>query len=77
MLREALDQSFKLITPGIRHMNSDQDHEACHDQKRVMTAPDAIAAGSDYLVIGRPITRAPYPLQALQDINAQIVTLGD
>lgn len=55
--------SLQLVTPGIRPVGSVQD-----DQRRVLTPVQAIAAGSDYLVIGRPITQASLPIQVLQDI---------
>ena len=58
---------FKLITPGIRPTTTSND-----DQKRVMTPAEAVKLGSDYLVIGRPITAAPDPLQALLEIEASI-----
>ena len=67
ILRNIIKPDFKLVTPGIRPAGSNQD-----DQKRIMTPYDAIQAGSDYLVIGRPITKADNPLQALVDINQQI-----
>ncbi|MFB3100505.1 MAG: orotidine-5'-phosphate decarboxylase [Gammaproteobacteria bacterium] len=67
MLRDNLGEEFKLITPGIRPSGSNND-----DQKRVMTPAQAINAGSDYLVIGRPITRAADPGQALKDISEEI-----
>lgn len=66
-LRQTIKPNFKLITPGIRPAGSNVD-----DQKRIMTPYDAIQAGSDYLVIGRPITKATDPLQALIDINNQL-----
>lgn len=58
---------FKLVTPGIRPGGSDKN-----DQSRVMTPAAAIKAGSDYLVIGRPITHATDPLQALMAIDEEI-----
>ncbi len=67
MLRDNLDKEFKLVTPGIRPGGSNND-----DQKRVMTPGQAINAGSDYLVIGRPITQAADPIQALKDISEEI-----
>jgi orotidine-5'-phosphate decarboxylase len=67
-LRAACGPGFKLVTPGIRPAGS-----AAHDQARVMTPQAAIAAGADYLVIGRAITGAADPLRALTEINA---TLG-
>ncbi len=67
MLRDNLGKEFKLVTPGIRPAGSNKD-----DQKRVMTPAQAINAGSDYLVIGRPITQAADPGQALKDISEEI-----
>ncbi len=69
MLRDKLSGSFKLVTPGIRPGGTDND-----DQKRVMTPAQAIIAGSDYLVIGRPITQAADPIQTLRDIQEEIHT---
>jgi orotidine-5'-phosphate decarboxylase len=63
LLRQQFGREFCLVTPGIRPANS-----AANDQSRIMTPRDALEAGSSYLVIGRPITQAPDPLQALQDI---------
>jgi len=66
-LRRQLGGEFCLVTPGIRPAGSAQD-----DQERVATPRQAIAGGADYLVIGRPITRAADPLVALRAINAEI-----
>lgn len=66
-LRLACGSRFCLVTPGIRPAGA-----AAGDQKRVVTPEDAIRAGSDYLVIGRPVTRAADPLQALKDIEEEI-----
>ncbi|KZN50991.1 orotidine-5'-phosphate decarboxylase [Pseudoalteromonas luteoviolacea] len=66
-LKAELGEEFKLITPGIRPAGSDAG-----DQKRIMTPEKAIAAGSDYLVVGRPITKAEDPAQALRAINTSI-----
>lgn len=66
-LKSLLGKDFKLVTPGIRPVGSDAG-----DQHRVMTPPKAIAAGSDYLVIGRPITKAADPLAALQAIHQSL-----
>lgn len=68
VLKSLLGQDFKLITPGIRPVGSDVG-----DQHRVMTPPEALAAGADYLVIGRPITKATDPLAALQVIHQSLV----
>ncbi|WP_287877504.1 orotidine-5'-phosphate decarboxylase [Aquitalea sp.] len=69
MLKSALGQDFKLITPGIRLADS-----AADDQRRVMTPVAALQAGADYLVIGRPITRADAPLDVLCKINGDIAS---
>ncbi len=61
--RTRLGSEFKLVTPGIRPAGSNAD-----DQRRIMTPQRAQAAGSDYLVIGRPITQAEDPSLALQTI---------
>ncbi|MGO1749536.1 MAG: orotidine 5'-phosphate decarboxylase / HUMPS family protein, partial [Marinobacter sp.] len=45
------------------------------DQQRIMTPADALRAGSDYLVIGRPITQAADPLAALEAIHAEMIGL--
>ncbi len=68
-IRDAIEETtFKLITPGIRPSGSSQN-----DQKRIMTPAEALTLGASYLVIGRPITAAPDPLQALFDIEASIM----
>ena len=66
-LKMHLGKEFKLITPGIRPAGSAQD-----DQQRIMTPKQAIDVGVDYLVIGRPITKAADPQLVLQQINASI-----
>lgn len=66
-LKAELGKEFCLVTPGIRPANASSD-----DQKRIMTPAEAIDAGSHYLVIGRPITKADDPLAALDAINATI-----
>jgi orotidine-5'-phosphate decarboxylase len=63
LLKSTLGEDFKLVTPGIRPVGSDAG-----DQHRIMTPAEALAAGSDYLVIGRPITQAADPLAALKAI---------
>jgi len=69
-LRQAQGETFTLVTPGIRPAGSDAG-----DQKRIMTPTDAIQAGSNYLVIGRPITQARDPVQTLETINTEIAAL--
>jgi orotidine-5'-phosphate decarboxylase len=69
-LRQAQGEVFTLVTPGIRPAGSDVG-----DQKRIMTPKDAIQAGSNYLVIGRPITQASDPVQTLLTINKELAAL--
>ena len=66
-IRKEIGKRFKLVTPGIRPAGSEQN-----DQRRVMTPEEAVSAGSDYLVIGRPVIQAPDPLRALKEINDDI-----
>lgn len=66
-IRAACGPDFKLIVPGIRPAGS-----AKGDQKRTMTPREAVDAGADYLVIGRPITQADDPAQAARDIAASL-----
>nr|WP_097461875.1 orotidine-5'-phosphate decarboxylase [Mangrovitalea sediminis] len=66
-LRRKLGNDFALVTPGIRPAFAAKD-----DQKRIMTPADALRAGSSYLVIGRPITQAQDPLEALRQIQVEI-----
>jgi orotidine-5'-phosphate decarboxylase len=68
-MRHALGDDFLLVTPGIRPADA-----AADDQSRIATPAAAIAGGATYLVIGRPVTRAPDPLAALAAINAEIAT---
>lgn len=67
MLRRQEGDEFVLVTPGIRPANA-----AAGDQKRVMTPEAARAAGSDFLVVGRPITQAGDPLAALVALQAEL-----
>jgi orotidine-5'-phosphate decarboxylase len=66
-LRKIVGHQMQLVTPGIRPAGS-----ASGDQKRIMTPSRAIAAGADYLVVGRPITEATDPLRAAEAIQAEI-----
>ncbi|TCO83102.1 orotidine-5'-phosphate decarboxylase [Plasticicumulans lactativorans] len=66
-LRVAHGAGFRLVTPGIRPAGADT-----FDQRRVVTPADALAAGSDYLVIGRPVTAAADPLAALTALAASL-----
>jgi len=67
LLRDEFGQTFKLVTPGIRPKGA-----AIDDQSRVLTPADAIRSGSDYLVMGRPITRAEDPASVLRHINQEL-----
>lgn len=67
MLRENHGTEFLLVTPGIRPAGSDAG-----DQRRVMTPKAALEAGSDYLVVGRPVTRAEDPMEVLQALHAEV-----
>lgn len=66
-LRAAHGASFCLVTPGIRLEGAPLD-----DQQRVLSPVSAVRAGADYLVIGRPITRAADPAGVLTEINRQL-----
>jgi orotidine-5'-phosphate decarboxylase len=66
-LRDAFGAAPILVVPGIRPEGSDAE-----DQARTMTPQDAIAAGADYIVVGRPITRAASPADAASRIAASI-----
>ncbi|WP_417763853.1 orotidine-5'-phosphate decarboxylase [Shewanella sp.] len=68
LLKSTLGEDFKLVTPGIRPAGADVG-----DQKRIMMPSKALAAGSDFLVIGRPITQAEDPLAALEAIHQSIL----
>lgn len=67
MIREACGPRFKLIVPGVR-----PSWAATNDQKRIMTPAEAMAAGADILVIGRPITGAEDPVAACRRILAEL-----
>jgi orotidine-5'-phosphate decarboxylase len=66
-IRSAVGDDFLIVTPGIRPSGASTD-----DQQRVVTPAAAIAAGADYLVVGRPITKASNPRQAANTIIAEI-----
>lgn len=70
-LRSIVGASMNLVTPGIRPAGSDVG-----DQKRVMTPARAIAAGADYLVVGRPVVEASNPKAAAESIVAEIAQAG-
>jgi orotidine-5'-phosphate decarboxylase len=66
-LRKIVGHQMALVTPGIRPAGAEAG-----DQKRIMTPARAIAAGADYLVVGRPITAAADPKVAAEAIHAEI-----
>jgi orotidine-5'-phosphate decarboxylase len=66
-LRRRFGREFVLVTPGVRPAGASSD-----DQSRARTPAEAVAEGADYLVIGRPITRAPDPAAALAAVNREI-----
>ena len=66
-LRACCGDEFLLVTPGIRPKGTDRG-----DQSRIMDPASAIAAGSDYLVIGRPITGAADPVRVLSEIQVSL-----
>jgi orotidine-5'-phosphate decarboxylase len=67
-LRKIVGHQMSLVTPGIRPASA-----AVGDQKRIMTPARAIAAGADYLVVGRPVLEAADPRAAADTIQAEIV----
>ena len=67
LLKSTFGGTFNLVTPGVRLAGAGAD-----DQRRVTTPVEAVSLGSDYLVIGRPITQSPDPLATLKQINASI-----
>ena len=66
-IKEEFGEDFLTVTPGIRPLRSDLD-----DQSRVSTPEEAVKNGSDYLVIGRPITGSQNPRATLEEINLKI-----
>lgn len=67
MLKTNYGVEFKLITPGIRTADASVD-----DQKRIMTPEKAVNAGSDYLVIGRAITKSADPINTMKEIYSSL-----
>ncbi|CAG9297153.1 orotidine-5'-phosphate decarboxylase [Celerinatantimonas diazotrophica] len=67
LLRQYCPDEFLLVTPGIRLNDSASD-----DQRRIMTPEKALAEGSSYLVVGRPITQSENPVQVLNAINTSL-----
>lgn len=71
LIRAACGPDFLIVTPGVR-----PTFAAADDQKRIMTPAEAVSAGADYLVIGRPIAKAADPAAAAQLISDEILA-GD
>jgi len=69
IVKNKAQKKLLIITPGIRPVNFDISND---DQSRTMTPKEAIKAGADYLVIGRPITQSKNPLKILKSINASL-----
>ena len=67
IIRKSCGNDFIIVTPGIRPVSSSRD-----DQKRIMTPLEAVNAGADYIVVGRPITYAEDPFSAVQSINNEL-----
>jgi orotidine-5'-phosphate decarboxylase len=63
LIKNLCGKEFLTVTPGIRPVGSEAD-----DQRRIMTPPQAVNAGGNYMVIGRPITKATSPMQVCLDI---------
>ena len=66
-----MPEEFCLVTPGIRRAS-----DATGDQKRVLGPAEAMRSGSNYLVVGRPITEADSPLEALLEFNSVIASVS-
>ena len=71
LLRTQLPEEFCLVTPGIRRAS-----DAIGDQKRVVGPAEAIRSGSNYLVVGRPITEADSPFEALLEFNSVLASVS-
>ncbi|MDH3975207.1 MAG: orotidine-5'-phosphate decarboxylase [Deltaproteobacteria bacterium] len=67
IIKETCGEDFVVVTPGVRPSFASMD-----DQKRVMTPLEAVRAGADYLVIGRPVTKAEDPLRAISLIEEEL-----
>lgn len=67
MIRKAIGDDFCIVTPGIRPQGHTGD-----DQKRIVSADQAMKEGSSYLVVGRPVTEAPMPMRAVDQILSSL-----
>lgn len=74
------DENFLIVTPGVRNRETTEKNSDSDDQKRTLSAAEALRAGSDYLVIGRPITKSGNRITAvreiLSDIEGKLVDAG-
>lgn len=70
-IRRVCGPDFLIVTPGIRAADAPPD-----DQKRTMSAAEAVAAGADYIVVGRPITAAADPVEAAKQMVGQIAAVA-
>ena len=70
-IRRACGRRFLIIVPGVRPADS-----SANDQSRVATPAEAIRAGADYLVVGRPITAASDPAKAAESIAKEIASVA-
>jgi orotidine-5'-phosphate decarboxylase len=66
LIRQQIQEPVTLVTPGVR-----SGSEGVQDQKRTLSAPEALKRGADHLVIGRPITKAADPVMAARMIMAE------
>jgi orotidine-5'-phosphate decarboxylase len=71
LLRQTMREQFLIVTPGIRPSWAETG-----DQKRVMTPAEAVAAGANYIVVGRPIIAAEKPADAATRILAEMSSVG-
>lgn len=71
LIRQKCGPSFLIVTPGIRPAFSQVEKD---DQKRMMTPKEAIAAGANFIVLGRPIRMAPDPVAAMEKVIAEITS---
>jgi orotidine-5'-phosphate decarboxylase len=62
-IREVAGQDFVIVTPGVRPAWAQAG-----DQKRIMTPAEALDAGASYIVVGRPVTAAPNPVEAIDKL---------
>ena len=70
IIKKACGPDFLVVTPGIRPRGAD-----ANDQKRAMTPGEAVQAGADFIVVGRPITHAPDPQAAARSIAEEIASV--